>query len=83
VKGVSNVIGIKSPVSQAIVSADIEAALKRSAAVDAQRIGVLVNGHTVTLTGTVRSYAERREAERAAWASPGVYSVEDRIAIGV
>jgi len=83
VKGVSNVIGIKSPVSQAIVSADIEAALKRSAAVDAQRIGVLVDGHTVTLTGTVRSYAERREAERAAWASPGVYSVEDRIAIGV
>jgi len=83
VKGVTNIVGIKSPVSQVVVSADIEAALKRSAAVDAQRIGVLVDGHTVTLTGTVRSYAERREAERAAWASPGVYSVDDRIAIGV
>jgi osmotically-inducible protein OsmY len=82
VKGVSNVIGIKSPVSEAIVSADIEAALERSAVVDAQRIGVRVDGHTVTLTGTVRSYAERREAERAAWASPGVYNVDDRIAIG-
>jgi VCBS repeat-containing protein len=82
VKGVSNVIVIKSPVSEAIVSADIEAALERSAVVDAQRIGVSVDGHTVTLTGTVRSYAERREAERAAWASPGVYNVDDRIAIG-
>jgi osmotically-inducible protein OsmY len=83
VKGVSNIIGIKSPVSQAIVSADIEAALERSAAVDAQRIGVRVDGHTVTLTGTVRSYAERQEAERAAWASPDVYNVDDRIAIAV
>jgi len=81
VKGVTNVIVIKSPVSQAIVSGDIEAALKRSAAIDAHRIGVRVDGHTVTLTGTVRSYAERKEAERAAWASPGVYSVDDRIAI--
>jgi len=83
VKGVSNLIDIKSPVDQVVVSADIEAALRRSAEVDAQRIGVLVDGHAVTLTGTVRSYAERREAERAAWASPGVYSVDDRISIGV
>ena len=46
------------------------------------RIGVSVDRHTVTLTGTARSWAERREAERAAWASPGVYSVNDLIAVG-
>ena len=83
VKGVSDVIDIKSPVSQAVVSGDIEAALKRSAAVDAGRISVRVDGHTVTLSGSVRSYAERREAERAAWASPGVYTVNDQISIAV
>jgi osmotically-inducible protein OsmY len=83
VKGVSVLVSLKSPVRETVVSADIEAALKRSAAVDAQRIGVRVDGHIVTLTGTVRSYAERREAERAAWACPGVYSVDDRIAIAL
>jgi osmotically-inducible protein OsmY len=81
VKGVSNLIAIKSPVSEALVSADIEAALERSAEIDAENVDVQVDGHTVTLTGTVKSYAERREAERAAWAAPGVYSVDDRISV--
>lgn len=81
VKGVSNLLTIKSPVSQSAVKADIEAALKRSAQLDAQRIDVKAVDHSVTLTGNVQSYAERREAERAAWAAPGVYTVDNRIAI--
>jgi osmotically-inducible protein OsmY len=81
VKGVSDFVGIKAPVSQVVVSADIEAALERSAEIDAENVGVRVDGHTVTLTGTVKSYAERREAERAAWAAPGVYTVDDRISV--
>ena len=83
VKGVSNLIAIKSPASQIVVRGDIEAALRRSAEIDARNVGVRVDGHTVTLTGTVKSYAERREAKRAAWAAPGVYSVDDRIAVSL
>jgi osmotically-inducible protein OsmY len=81
VKGVANSVDLKSPVSQAAVKSDIEAALKRSAQLDAQSIGVQAAGHSVILTGSVQSYAEKKEAERAAWAAPGVYSVDNRISI--
>lgn len=81
VKGVSDAIALKSPVSQVAVKSDIEAALKRNASVDAQGIGVKVDGHNVTLTGKVRSSAERKQAEQAAWAAPGVYHVDNLIAV--
>lgn len=83
VKGVANSADLKSPVSQAAVKSDIEAALKRSAQLDAQSTGVQADGHSVIVTGSVQSYAETREAERAAWAAPGVYSVDNRISIHV
>jgi osmotically-inducible protein OsmY len=82
VKGVSNLIEVKPQVSTTVVKSAIEAALKRSAEVDANRITVETHGDKVTLRGCVRSRFEREEAERAAWAAPGVRSVDNRITIG-
>lgn len=82
VKGVSNLIEVKPQVSKGEVKAAIEAALKRSAELDASRITVETDGDRVILRGTVRSWAERNEAERAAWKAPGVRMVDNRITVG-
>lgn len=84
VKGVSSAIVIQPPVmpvKTTDVAAKIEAAFTRSAEIDARRIRVAAEDGTVTLTGHVRSWAERQEAERAAWAAPGVTRVDDRISV--
>ena len=83
VKGVSNLITIKPHVSSTEIRTKIEAALQRAAALDAQRITVETEGSKVFLRGRVRAWAEREEAEHAAWRAPGVTQVENQITIAL
>jgi osmotically-inducible protein OsmY len=81
VKGVTNSIEVKPKVAPYEIRRKIEDAFRRSAELDASRITVEASGSEVILRGTVKSWAERQEAERAAWAAPGVTKVDNRIAI--
>jgi VCBS repeat-containing protein len=81
VRGVSNLIRISQTATQIEVLARIEQALERMAAVDASSVRVEASDGIVTLSGTVRTWAEREEAERAVWCSPGVTRVENRLTV--
>ena len=83
VAGVTNLIEPQPPatVKAADVKAKIEAALARNVELDAKAINVSARDDTVTLTGTVRSWAERNNATRAAWNAPGVRFVKDQLKV--
>jgi osmotically-inducible protein OsmY len=81
VRGATNLILVKPRLTASELKEKIELALVRSAQLDAQRITVEVQGTKAILRGTVRAWAEREEAERAAWAAPGITAVENLITI--
>lgn len=81
VERVTNSIEIRSRVAPTEIRRKIEEALRRAVGVDATRVTVETNGSEVILTGTVRSWAEREDAERAAWAAVGVAKVDNRIIV--
>jgi osmotically-inducible protein OsmY len=81
VKGVTNLIELKPRATPSEIKHKIEEAFRRSAEIDANRVTVETFGSEVVLKGTVRSWAERQEAERAAYAAPGVTKVDNRIVI--
>lgn len=82
VTGVANLITVRSKASTTDIRRRIEDAFKRQAGLDAASVTISATGHTVTLGGKVKAWHERRLAEQAAWAAPGVTHVEDHIVIG-
>lgn len=82
VKSVLNQIGIAPGVASKEVRGAIQAAFHRNAQLEANRISIEATGGEVVLSGKVKSWAEREEAERAAWMAPGVVSVRNNIGIG-
>ena len=81
VRGVSNLISIKPKVEPEDLKEKIERTFTRQAELDARNISVEVDGRTVTLRGSVRSWAERRDAEKIAYAAPGVTLVKNEIKV--
>jgi osmotically-inducible protein OsmY len=81
VRSVSNLVTVRPRTgpSPDELRRKIEDALVRTAETDAESITVTTDGNKIILSGTVRSWAERREAERVAWLAPGVAEVENRI----
>jgi osmotically-inducible protein OsmY len=86
VRGVTNQIVLqirRAPVQPAEVKHRIEAALRRSAEIDARGIQVEAKDDTIILRGMVRTWAEREDAERAAWGASGVALVKDELVVGI
>jgi osmotically-inducible protein OsmY len=85
VRGVTNVIAVhpRAQPSSSGLKQLIETALIRTVETDAEQVAVVVEGSKVVLKGTVRSWMEKQEAERAAWSAPGVTAVDNRLIVSV
>ncbi|HEY1448710.1 MAG TPA: BON domain-containing protein [Caulobacteraceae bacterium] len=81
VTGISNNITLKPQVSAGNISNRIEDALKRHAHIEAKDVRVQVQDGRVTLEGRVPTWSDRRMVEVAAWAAPGVRTVEDHLRV--
>ena len=81
VAGVTNNIRVTPKAAPSEIKEKIKTAFLRNASLDSDRINISVDGSTVRLSGKVRSWAEKKEAERQAWLAPGVTKVENDIEI--
>jgi osmotically-inducible protein OsmY len=83
VRSVINLVTVKPKITPSEIEQKIKAAFQRSATVDAGRITAEVFGSKVVLHGQVRSFAEKEDAEVAAWNAPGISNVESKLEIEV
>ena len=81
VKGISNLISVKPSTTAKDVKQKISLAFHRSATVDAGKIDVEIRDNKAILSGRVRSWAEKNDAENAAWKAPGITSIENKLII--
>jgi osmotically-inducible protein OsmY len=81
VRGVSNLLSVKPSAGPTDLKKKIEEAFVRSAQLDAKGITVEIQGSTAILKGSVRSWAERQEAQRIAWLAPGITIVDNKITV--
>jgi osmotically-inducible protein OsmY len=82
VKGVINEVTVRPSADASAIKKSIRAALVRNAQSEGSNITVTTDGAgTVTLTGTVGSWGERRQAEHVAWAAPGVTGLVEHLRI--
>ncbi len=76
--GVSDLIRVFPQITSKDVKIKIKEALHRSATIDADQIEIETIENKVILRGTVRSHAEKADAENAAWSLPGITKVENK-----
>ncbi|MEO8261614.1 MAG: BON domain-containing protein [Pseudolysinimonas sp.] len=81
VEGVDNRITLARRPSVPDTLERIHHALVRNAIIDANAITVEVDGTTVILRGAVRTWLEKSQASKTAWASPHVTEVDNRIIV--
>jgi osmotically-inducible protein OsmY len=81
VTGVTNVITVKPSTRASALRQQIDEALSRNTHIDIGRVSVVVDDSAVILTGTVGSWAEREEVERAVWSARGITSVDNRLVV--
>ncbi|MGM1056571.1 MAG: BON domain-containing protein [Bacteroidota bacterium] len=81
VRGITNNITVEPTAQLDRPAEKIRTAFERSALLNVGRIDISIDGAKATLSGTVPTWTEKRQAERIAWSTPGVYTVENNIIV--
>jgi osmotically-inducible protein OsmY len=81
IKGITNLIKVKSKSESKAEKKGLESAFERNWSLNSNHIKVEVNQNKVMLTGLVHSLYQKEEADRLAWNTPGVLSVENDLAV--